>query len=92
MTEQEAKTILKTEIKHHPECSIFYQALELAIKALEKQIPKKVIIPKWSPAKCPTCGFELSEHVYDGYYKHLTHLRRCWNDECGQKLLWGEEE
>ena len=41
MTESEANTILKAEIVHHPECSIFAEALGLAIQALEKQIPKK---------------------------------------------------
>lgn len=36
MTENEANTILKAEIVHHPECSIFAEALGLAIKALEE--------------------------------------------------------
>lgn len=36
MTENEANTILKAEIVHHPECSIFAEALGLAIQALEK--------------------------------------------------------
>lgn len=44
MTENEANTILKAEIVHHPECSIFAEALGLAIQALEKQIPKKPIL------------------------------------------------
>ena len=44
MTENEASTILKAEIVHHPECSIFAEALGLAIQALEKQIPKKPIL------------------------------------------------
>ena len=41
MTESEASTILKAEIVHHPECSIFADALGIAIQELEKQIPKK---------------------------------------------------
>jgi hypothetical protein len=36
MKENEANTILKAEIVHHPECSIFAEALGLAIQALEK--------------------------------------------------------
>ena len=44
MTESEASTILKAEIVHHPECSIFEEALCIAIQALEKQIPKKPIL------------------------------------------------
>lgn len=43
MKENEANTILKAEIVHHPECSIFAEALGLAIQALEKRIPKKPI-------------------------------------------------
>ena len=44
MKESEASAILKAEIVHHPECSIFAEALGLAIQALEKQIPKKPIL------------------------------------------------
>ena len=36
MKENEASTILKVEMVHHPECSIFAEALGLAIQALEK--------------------------------------------------------
>lgn len=36
MKESEASTILKAEIVHHPECSIFAEALGLAIQALEE--------------------------------------------------------
>lgn len=63
-------------------------ALDLAISALEKQIPKKPIITSWSPAKCPSCGMELSESLGDGYYKHLYGLEIC---NCGQKLSWESE-
>lgn len=38
MTEIEASLILKAEIVHHPEWSIFAEALDVAIQALEKQI------------------------------------------------------
>lgn len=41
MTESKAKTILETEIVHHPECSVFSEALSIAIQTLEKQISKK---------------------------------------------------
>lgn len=62
-----------------------WKAGDLAIKALEKQIPKKPIMKPWSPALCPSCGCELSESLGDGYYKHYTHLKVC---DCGQKLEW----
>lgn len=64
------------------------EALDMAIEALEKQIPKTVVIHAWSPAKCPTCGTELSESLNDGYYKHLKQLKVCQNSECCQRLIW----
>lgn len=63
-------------------------AIEMAKDALKKQIPKKVDIPKWSPAKCPSCGRELSVSLGDGYYQHPTFLEVCPNVECCQRLKW----
>lgn len=57
--------------------------------AAEKQKPKKIKIKPWSPARCPSCDYELSSHVGDGYYKHPTFLERC--PECGQKIDWNNE-
>lgn len=66
------------------------KAYELALEALEKQEAKKVEIKEWSPAICPSCGYELSESVGDGYYRHPTFLERCPNPDCGQRLKWEE--
>lgn len=94
MTESEASTILKTEIVHHPECSIFAEALGLAIQALEKQIPKKprktdsyrgMLIRVYAYA-CPTCGNACLEK----YMNERQNTMFCWN--CGQKLDWGDVE
>ena len=63
------------------------KSYELAVKALEKQIPTSPKIKSWSPALCPSCDKELSEHLGDGYYKHYYGLSIC---ECGQKLKWEE--
>jgi len=62
-------------------------AINLAIQALNKQIPTSPKIKSWSPALCPSCDKELSEHLGDGYYKHYYSLKVC---ECGQKLKWEE--
>ena len=59
-------------------------------EAVEKRKPKKVKIKAWSPARCPSCDYELSTNVGDGYYKHPIFLERC--PQCGQKLDWSEEE
>ncbi|GEM_PF-2727510 len=64
--------------------------VNLAIEALEKQIPKKPIQNRWAIAKCPCCGAELGQWLEDGYHKDYTNLKVC---DCGQKLDWsGEDE
>jgi len=80
------KTAIKV-IKQH--CSknitVFQSALDIAIIALEKQIPKKPKIEKWEPARCPCCDGSLSECAGDGYYDHQYNLKFC---DCGQRLKW----
>jgi hypothetical protein len=65
--------------------SIKDEYLKLAEESLRKQLPKKPIIEKWSPAFCPCCKKELSESIGDGYYKHYISKKIC---DCGQKLEW----
>lgn len=80
MTENEASIILKTEIVHHPECSIFAEALGLAIQALEKQIPKKALNKKDALfANCPNCG-RVQNSAWNKTY--------C--GDCGKKLDWSD--
>ena len=80
MTESEAKVILESEYKFHGECSVFGEALTMAINALEKQIPKK---PKTDDRYvmyiCPCCNdfIKVSHNC-------------CQN--CGQKFDWSDEE
>ena len=93
ITERNAISILNSARPPKNSYQRLNTAFDMAIAALEKQIPKKPIIKPWSPAICPSCGNELSEHVGDGYYKHCTHLDRCPNPECAQRLTWvGENE
>ena len=47
MTESEAKVILESEYKFHGECSVFGEALTMAINALEKQKKIKEAFEKW---------------------------------------------
>ena len=94
MKENEANTILKAEIVHHPECSIFAEALGLAIQALEKRIPKKPrktdsyrgVLKKVYAYVCPTCGNARLEK----YMNERQNTVFCW--DCGQKLDWSDEE
>ena len=90
MTNQEAVNDLKVILSEITECeeSICYitdvdaEPLRLAIKALERQIPKK---PVYGAAniKCPNCGATLL------YYFYSFKIDYC--DECGQRLDWSEE-
>ena len=94
MTPEEAITILKiakTEVEWNYPLD-YAVAIDTAIEALEKQIPKKPIIKPWSPATCPSCGEELSISLGDGYYSHRIILTHCPNLECLQRLDWGDEE
>ena len=93
MTAQEAieqiKMILEEVTSYeHAVCyvtSCNEEPLRLAIKALEKQIPKKIVnIDKFSDyAECPSCGGIATDEL-GCLYK--------WCRKCGQKLKWGEED
>ena len=91
MTDNEAKVILESEYKFHGECSIFGEALIIAIKALEKQIPKKVKIQQWIYTKCD-CGYEFSKHHGDGYYSIPLEKKTNYCPKCGQKLDWSDTD
>lgn len=58
------------------------ESINMAIKALEKQIAKKVLNKKDTLfANCPNCG-----HVQNSIW-NKTHC-----GDCGKKLDWGDEE
>ena len=87
MTEIEAKRIisnvlLKEREKYFTSTLVYKElseALEMAIKALEKQIPKKPLTEYHCVLQrlCPSCGCEVSDIEY-----------RKWSCNCGQKLDW----
>ena len=69
------------------------EALDVAIQALEKQIPKK---PEYEGdgyadgelvydyAKCPICGHDFEYGINDWGCEYCS--------DCGQKLDWSDEE
>lgn len=70
-----------------------YKANEMAIQALEKQIPKKPIMKQYFEDLedeylcCPTCGEILTDRIpadNNTFYFH------CMN--CGQKFYWSDEK
>ena len=90
MTESEAKVILESEYKFHGECSVFGEALTMAINALEKQIPKKpyhisqVDDNDNANVECPVC------RATSDYAVNVIKRGHCW--KCGQLLDWSDEE
>lgn len=66
------------------------QAEDLAIKALEKQIPKRAISTYIGNYKCPTCENYIDITDDDLYVYEIVPLEYCPN--CGQALDWGETE
>ena len=80
MTENEAIKILNT----FPKEDEMYDAAQMAINALEKQIPKKPIIETYRYTTlfiCPYC--ERKQGIKYKQYHCI---------ECGQKLDWSDEE
>lgn len=75
MTESEAIKVIKNN-RPTSRYTILNEALETAINALEKQIPKKPIKDKYVPELdfCPECGTEVTNCNY------------C--PLCGQKIDW----
>ena len=73
---------------------LYSEAFDMAIEALEKQIPKKVkkeiltsnAFTQWRKYNCPNCGCFL----YSGSSKPFSAQPHCYR--CGQALDWGEEE
>lgn len=63
-------------------------AMKLAVEALEKQIPKRVILgyDEQDSICCPNCKGEIAEMDDYDYYKH----NYC--PDCGQALDWSDEE
>ena len=69
------------------------EALDVAIQALEKQIPKKPIMKQYFEDLedeylcCPTCGEILTDRIPAD---NKTFYFHCMN--CGQKFDWSDEE
>ena len=87
MTESEAIKILQRDLQIQLENKALpdgIEAIQIAIQALENQIPKKPIFANNMMTKdkflmCPCCKFRFPDS--------LVFLKtRCWN--CGQKLDW----
>ena len=102
MTESEAIEKLKNmrlfmqitdENSEHKFPQDYYKANEMAIQALEKQIPKKPIMKQYFEDLedeylcCPTCGEILTDRIPAD---NKTFYFHCMN--CGQKFDWSDEK
>ena len=57
--------------------SEIYEAIDMAIEALEKQMPKKAELDVYDELICPVCGSDVEWKRY------------C--EECGQRIDTGDE-
>lgn len=65
------------------------KAFNIAISALEKQIPRKPIEDRYPWCICPNCGGSvylkhIQEHISNGETSHCEH--------CGQALDWSDSK
>lgn len=85
MTPQEAIEILEINAICSPKATKFKEAVEVAKKALEKQIPKKPLDKTLEYdgyyGLCPCCNKVVGESK---------DFSRCWY--CGQALDWSDTE
>ena len=86
MTENEAIKLIENDLKLHSKdlSSKYKNGLRMAINALEKQMPKKLINTcQYVSGCCPNCKKYISDWLeYDKFM--------CC-PYCGQKLDWSEE-
>lgn len=86
MTYEEAIEILQEERDYAQFSKYVKDAIKIAISALEKQIPKRVIRPYKGNYKCPTCENYIYITDDDLYVYGIEPPKYC--DECGQALDW----
>ena len=94
MTESEA--IKELQVGYLGDTENLVQAKHIAINAIQKQIPKKIVHVKLRPTewgsgfRCPECEAEQTATEFFGYGKSDNKITFCWG--CGQKLDWSDEE
>lgn len=77
-------------VHQQKEHNTFYitKALDMAVEALEKQIPKKIKIIDGNDL-CPACNFNYGA---DAIRRTLFHWRKDFCERCGQRLDWSVKE
>lgn len=89
MDEKKVREAIETIKSNYPTSGYYMlcEALDIAIEALEKQLPKKVDIMDYPLGdinfRCPVCK---SEYICEKEHEHF------YCPTCGQKLDWTVEE
>ena len=80
------------DCRYGSDCEICLEAVDMAISALEKQIPNRPQQDEYFKHDyiCSCCGEKLAESVDDDC--DLQEEMAGWCPHCGQALDWSEEE
>ena len=62
-------------------------AMELAVEALEKQIPRKAVGEHYAHMRCPSCNHRIPSGMGSS-----SRRRDNWCNYCGQAIDWGNDE
>ena len=102
MNTQQALETIKYEVNEEGHCGYIEDELRLAMAALEKQVPKKVILgyDEQDYVRCPQCKSEIAPMDDDCLLYHcpgcgekaaiLQGDNYCFN--CGQALDWSDTQ
>ncbi len=91
MNAQKALEIIRYEVDEEGHCGYIENELRVAMTALEKQIPKKVIFgyDEQKYVLCPICKIEIA--MLDSWRDFESRVYKyCPN--CGQALDWSDNE
>ncbi len=66
-------------------CEKEFREIEELKRLASYQVPKIVKAELYISTRCPSCKYDLSEHIDDGYHK-VNKVKFCLN--CGQALKW----
>lgn len=92
MTPQEAiERLRKIPVRPKPDNALDLLAIIMAVKALEKQIPKKpldICTPVVTWGLCPICKGELNKLL--GNQPHRLFINTKYCPDCGQALDWSD--
>ena len=90
MTKEEAANIVK-HIRHYMEGGELWTdaefiAMDMAVEALEKQIPQKAIGNHYAHMRCPSCNHRIPSGGGSS-----SRRRDNWCNYCGQAIDWSKE-